>query len=214
MKYNNAVAKKTFVIIKKIYNGGDLNKSALAAFRESPSVISHHAQQIWPILLKELSKDMLSTNGEPSAAERAIFTAIKLYAIYQKGEDRFVCSDYSESKEKAESKEEKKQRYGIPLFYAFANLKADEQIEEALDRRVQSLLSSPVITSVVNSMTQLVRILKSKDSTQVIDFPRIAQDLYDFQQSYYRANEVHLYWAEQYFSKNNVVKETEEKNND
>ncbi|MDF7668686.1 type I-E CRISPR-associated protein Cse2/CasB [Lactobacillus sp. ESL0703] len=98
---------------------------------------------------------------------------------------------------------------GVSLFSALAKLRADEDVKAALDRRIQPLLATNNINSVINSLTHLVEILKATNQTSKIDYPLLAQDLYDFQKNYHSAGKVRLSWGEQYFKVANSNKEIE-----
>lgn len=182
-------------IIERLYNNGDLDKATLAGLRGAVTITSPKAQKVWPVIMNYLPKEYLSKNGKPTTGEIAVYAAVRFYAIFQQGQDRFV---YEVSGEQAE---------GENLFTALAALRKVEEIKKPLDHRVQALLATTNIDSVINSLTHLVEILKGKDKTKKIDYPQLAQNLYKFQMNYHCANEVRLAWGEQYFGLNNEGKQ-------
>lgn len=133
-----------------------------------------------------------------------MYTAIRLYAIHQQGREPFA----SGASYKAESAD------GLTLFAALASLRRDETTRAALDRRVQALLGTTNVNSVINSITHLVEILKASTPNQKIDYPRLAGDLYLFQTGFRQANQVRLAWGQQYyrFIKQTVTAEGEKTN--
>lgn len=185
----------TFKIIQTLYGNGNPDKAVLASVRSASSITSQRAQKVWPILMANLPSDLLSKSGRPTRAETAIYSAIRLYAIHQQGKDSIVCGNSLTIDPKD----------GVTLFEALANLRRNADIRVALDRRIQPLLETTNIDSVINSITHLVAILKANNGTQKIDYPRLAKDLYWFQSNFKRANEVRLLWGQQYFR---VTKQT------
>ncbi|KRL00525.1 crispr-associated protein [Liquorilactobacillus capillatus DSM 19910] len=159
---------------------------------------SPQAQSVWPVMMAELQKPMLSQNGEPTYAEIATYAVVRLYAIHQQSIDTCV---YSPSVNQYNEKSE-----GVSLFVALAGLRQNEDVKVALDRRVQPLLATTNVNSVINSLTHLVAILKGSQRTCKVDYARLANDLFQFQISYEQANRVRLNWGRQYFYSNNKSK--------
>lgn len=197
----HTISRITYEIIQELYRHGNPNKAVLASIRSATSITSPHAQKIWPIMIDKLDESMMSRSGQPTSAEIAIYAALRLYAIYQQGQDPFVYG-LSGKDESAE---------GLTLFGALANLRKDEQVRVALDRHVQALFGTTNVNSVINSMTHLVEILKASNSHQKIDYPKLAEDLYWFQQNFRLANNVRLKWGQQYYRYNKPTNTSEGK---
>lgn len=188
------IAIITSNIIRQLYNDGQINKAALSSLRQSASITSKKATSVWPILLAEIDKKDLSKDGYPTHAEIAIFTAIRCYAIYQQANDQNVFASSENGQDK--------NNVGLTLFQALSNLRQDESIQKALDRRVESLLASTEINSIVNGIIHLLEILKAHNKYLQIDYAVLAQDLFRFQFGNDSAREVSLMWGEQYFHVN------------
>ncbi|WEV38622.1 type I-E CRISPR-associated protein Cse2/CasB [Lactobacillus sp. ESL0680] len=201
MEYDYAIRKVTAKIIDELYDDGNLDRAALASLRSAATITSQRAQNVLPLLMKHLPEQFLSKNGEPTSGEIAVFAAVRFYAIHQQGRDESVYGDSAENKIKKAD--------GVSLFSALAKLRADEDVKVALARRIQPLLATNNINSVINSLTHLVEILKASNQTSKIDYPLLAQDLYDFQKNYHSAGKVRLSWGEQYFKVANSNKEIE-----
>lgn len=174
-----------------LYGNGNLNKSVLASARHAVSITSPQAQAVWPILMDELEINYLSQNGQPTYAEKAAYAAIRLYAIHQQGNEKFV---YATSKNKNDTQTE-----GLTIFSVLAKLRQNEADKIALDRRIKAVLATNNVDSVINSLAHLVGIIKQKNLSYQIDYARLAQDLLYFQMSYEQANQVRLNWGRQYF---------------
>lgn len=182
------VGKVTEQVIKRLDRDGNPNKAVLASLRNATTITSPQAQPIWPVLMANLYKNQLSSDGAPTPAEVAIYTAIRFYAIYQQSQEQPVHSSADEQGNKR-----------IELFAAFAKLREIPDNRDALDRRVQSVLATINVRSVINSLSHLLKILKASDKMIKIDYAQLAKDLYRLQGNYKQANQVRLHWGEQYF---------------
>jgi len=182
------VEKITDKIIRTLFNNGNPNRAILASARTAASITSPRAQAVWPMILANLEPKMLSRSGKPTRAQVAIYAAIRFYAVHQQAQTQSVYGpSFGETPE------------GLSLFDALAELRQNEETRTALDRRVQPLLGTTNVASVINSLGHLVAILKAKNKELKIDYARLAQDLYWFQAGYEQANRVRLVWGQQYF---------------
>lgn len=180
----------TIKIINALYNDNNVDKASLSSLRGAPTIVSQRAESVWPMLLPYMAEDLLSPNGRPSWGENAVYTATRLFALYQQGNDQLVYAPYD--KEKSES--------GKNFFSALAVLRRNPDSRDALDRRAQALFGSNNFASVVHSLTQLASILKSSKLGIKIDFPQLAQNLFDFQASFESASAVKLLWGQDYYT--------------
>ncbi|GAT18382.1 hypothetical protein IWT5_00656 [Secundilactobacillus silagincola] len=189
---NKAIEAKvaTIKIINALYNENNVDKATLSSLRGAPTIVSQRAETVWPIMLPYMAEDLLSPNGRPSWGENAVYTATRLFALYQQGNDQLVYAPYD--KEKSES--------GKNFFSALAVLRRNPDSRDALDRRAQALFGSSNFGSVVHSLTQLASILKSNKLGIKIDFPVLAQNLFDFQTSFENASTVKLLWGQEYYA--------------
>lgn len=185
------ISKTVAKIIHQLYNDGDLDKGTLAKLRTANSLLSRDATAIWPLLFGNIEdKQDLSQTGEPSFAETAIFASLRAYAIYQQGTEESVFKHSDDWRENRS------------LFQAFGRLRSDPDFTDSLDKRVSNVLTSLNFQSTENSITQLVRILKSKGQGGQIDFAQLGEDLYRFQFSSESARQVTLKWGQDYYWNN------------
>lgn len=183
------IKRVTAQTIHQIWAGGAPNKAVLAALRNSNSILNRNATVIWPLLISNLEKKDLSRNGEPTYAEKAVYAALRCYAIYQQGNDEqcvYAPTDYQNGE------------YN-DLFTALAALRRDATIQEALDRRVQAVLGNSNADSIINALYHLVAILKSREALRKIDFAQLGQELYYIQLNRESARQVCLRWGQQYY---------------
>ncbi|VDG22728.1 type I-E CRISPR-associated protein Cse2/CasB [Lactiplantibacillus mudanjiangensis] len=184
------------IIIRRLYRNGDPDKAVLAGLKNATSMASPHAQVAWPLIMANLDKKYLSRSGEPTQGEVAVYTAIRFYALHQQGQDQCV---YASARAKEDA--------GQPLFEALAKLRQNTDMQTRLDNRVKPLLATSNAASVINSLAQLVKILKSANKSQKIDYALLAQDLYGLQGSYEQSNRTRLRWGQQYYWSNQATVE-------
>lgn len=197
----NSVCTQTARIISNLYNDGNPDKGALAGLRSASSIQARQAVVIWSMVLAGIDdKDLKNDNlHQIRCRENAIFMTLKCYAIYQQANEQNV---YTSAKNDAFAKEN--------LFCALSLLRNDEKSRNAANRRISAILSSSNYKSVVNGIIHLLQILKGKHKYLQIDYPRLAEDLYQFQVSPSAARRVCLHWGEQYYSVNKDNSEDKE----
>lgn len=197
------IEKATNRIIRSLWRDGSPDKAVLSNARRTASLVNRQAQSVWPVMMANLEEEMLSHDGRPTYAETAVYAAIRFYAIHQQGQAQFVYgSVHGDDNDK-----------GISLFSALARLRSQPDRQEALDRRVKALLATSNVTSMIQSISHLISILKATNPTIKIDYALLAQDLYDAQFGIDVANQVHLRWGQQYYWNVKTEKTTEGKKN-
>lgn len=183
------IRRETAQIILQIWANGAPNKAILAALRNSNSILNQNATVVWPILLSNMEKDDLSRNGIPTYAEKAVYAALRCYAIYQQGNTGHLV--YASVKDEDMN--------GKELFSALTGLRKDADMQKALDRRVQAVLGNSNADSAINAIYHLVAILKSKAPQEVVDFAQLGQDFYYMQLNRELARQICLKWGQQYY---------------
>ncbi|WDF83245.1 type I-E CRISPR-associated protein Cse2/CasB [Lacticaseibacillus pabuli] len=184
------IRKSTSSVINALYGNGHPDRLILASLRGTSSITSPRAQAVWPVLMAHLDDRDLSKNGQPTPAEIAVFTAVRLYAIHQQKND---------DDDNAYASRWNKEKPGMTLFGVLAQMRRDPDKQVALDRRVAPLLATTNITSLINSLTHLVDMVKANNRKFKIDYAELANQLYWFQQSYEQANRVRLQWGQDYY---------------
>lgn len=197
------IEKVTDHAIRSLWREGNPNKAVLAGVRGAASLDSRRAQPVWPVMMASLDANMLSRDGRPTYAETAVYAALRFYAIHQQGRDQFA---YGSARSDDQTK-------GTGLFKALAQLRSQPDRRDALDRRVKALLATSNVTSMIQSLSHLVSILKAASPAVKIDYAALAQDLYDAQFGTSAANQVHLRWGQRYYWNVKSEKPTEGKNN-
>lgn len=195
------IKSATAITIKNLWNNGNYDTAVLSALRQSKQINDHHAALAYPILFRYLPTNSLNENGNVTYGETAIFTSLHLFALYQQSEhQKLLYKRYNY----------KDPHSGTTLMKALSQLRQDDKLQKALDRRVQILLMSNNINSVINSLNHLILILKAKANPKpLIDFADLAQDLYQWQirkGTFIGSRKITLKWGQQYFVEPNSKK--------
>ena len=121
--------------------------------------------------------------------EKAIYTALTLYAFHQQGSDRCMSVGI-EDKKGAVS-------YKNSFGHAVRTLvKSDKNKEAAVTRRFDKVLTAQDVTELAVHSRGLIGLLKKENIT--LDYPSFAVDLYWFQQQDVRRR-VLLKWGKDYY---------------
>lgn len=148
------------------------------ALRHSIGKSLDESMNVWPFFLEKMPVEFLSKNGKATQEERAIFTALQLYAIQQQG-----------SKGQRENGKEKN------IGASLRSIRT-ETTKSALDKRFLSMLSAKTFDALVYHLWQITKLAKAKGANPV-DFARLANDLFWYQRG--RAQEIRLQWASSYY---------------
>lgn len=153
-------------------------KAALAALRHSIGKPLGDASAVWPLLLENMPEEFLSIHGSETKEERAIYTALQLYAIQKQGR---------RGKEKTNTVKN--------IGEALQKFRAGNG-QVSLDRRFVVTLSATSFDNFLYELRQLVQLAKAKGALP-LDFAALANDLYWYQMGFQK--KICLRWAEAYY---------------
>lgn len=162
-------------------------KKNLAALRNSIGKPLAGSSDIWPMLFESMPEDFLSTTGDETREERAIVTSLQIYALMDQAKDE---TTYHQSPNRWDN-------FGTSL----SQLRRVED-PSSTDRRFTAMVSAITYQEFTHHLRQLAKILKSNTHT-MIDYPKLARDLYLFQNPKLN-KQVKLNWARQYYRQNNT----------
>lgn len=137
---------------------------------------------------------MLPGNDESEKmqqAEKAVYTAITLYAFHQQGNNEFVGKNSSEQGEIGEKNFKKS--FGAAVKQLVS---ANQENKNAITRRLDQVLTAQDLTELAIHARTLVG--QMKQSGVHLDYGMFAKDLFWFQQPDYRRNVV-LKWGKDYY---------------
>ena len=163
------------------------SKAMLAKLRHGVGKQLENAPDVWDVVLDGLDERLLSSEGELSAAEKAIYTALTLYAIHQQG--------------KSEQMSRGNNSFGAAIKKL---LDPGGNNAESIKRRFDAIVTANDYIELSHYARGMVQMLKAKDIP--LDYGRFAADLYEthFTDS---KNRVMLRWGEDYYRKGKVKKE-------
>lgn len=186
----NKIRNKADRIITAIQADAKPDKGALAALRTSKSITDPGATVVWPYILANLDEQDLSRTGTPTREEIAVYTAIRLYAIYQQGVEQLLYTPYYKRNDGDKT---------LTLFQAMAGIQNAGDDATALRRQITQVLATTNFETTINSLTRLVGVLKGKKTGAVVDFAQLAEDIFWYQTGYKSANKVRLQWGQDFY---------------
>ncbi len=145
------------------------------------------------LIYQYMPEEFYSNFGSLTYEEEAIITTLQLYAIHQQSKMHSVSG-----------KQEKEVWDNIGSSLSYLRLGENSL---PFDRRFNALITSQSFDELSNHLRQLIKILKSKQDDIKINYPKLAQDLYDFARGY--DERVRLNWSRAYYSKNYKGEENE-----
>ncbi|QTJ44131.1 type I-E CRISPR-associated protein Cse2/CasB [Dolosigranulum pigrum] len=184
--------EKRFISSKEIYNItariiATINKNGLdspsakrdlANLRNSISGSSQVMVSAWEILFQAIPEEFLSVDGEMTKEERAILTAIQLYALHQQGSNHNI--NFEENK-----------NFGYSLSY----IRGEDS--NAIDRRFNSMITSSTMRELSHHVRYMVGLIKAAKQDIKVNYPKLATDFYWYEQGY--KNELKLNWSRSYY---------------
>lgn len=178
---------------------GDLDSSAtkatLSNLRNSISKPYSQTIDVFVALYRYLPDSFISEYGDLSYEEKAIITALQIFAIHQQGNSKSVLLENVD--------EEKYKNMG----YSLKILRTDDNVKST-DRRFNTMITADTFDEFVFHLRQLVNLLKSR-SDQKVNYAKLAQNLYYFQTPSTRES-IKLSWAKEYYRYKNKEEKGEE----
>ena len=170
---NKTISESTRLILSEIEDKPDV----LASLRISNSLEDRHAQKIWPYIFKE-SRSIIRI--VPS--ERAMYSALKLYAIHQQGKQDTVYKPIKDE--------------GLELIVALAKVRNLVNNPKSFDVRLGKLLVTKDFVSFTKQLSSLVKIMSIVASSNTkIDYAILASNFCKLQESTNQARKVIIDWG-------------------
>ena len=179
-------------------------RAMLAKIRNSIGLPYSRNAEILELIYENFPEEEAFAGADLTSEERAIITALQLYALYNQGGD--VGLHDAGNTEDASVRTCRNMGESLRVLR-----RLDTEDSKAVDRRFNALITSGELEEFSYHLRHLIKLLKSRTSgTASIDFSQLAQDLYWFD----RGNEekIRLSWAREYYRTD--FKEKEKKEND
>lgn len=184
-------------IIMILENSKELSKTkaTLSNLRNSVGRPSVENLEGIKLLYEFIPEEFYTKYSKLTFEENAILTTLQLYAIHQQSEDESVNDT------------EKKDGWDN-VGESISEMRNEDNFL-SLDRRFNAMITSQSFEELSNHLRQLIKILKGTKELIKVNYPKLAQDLYDFARGY--DERVRLNWSRAYYSKNISKGEENEK---
>jgi CRISPR system Cascade subunit CasB len=157
-------------------------RASLANLRRGIGKKPGSLPEIWEFTLEGLPENPFLRNDEPSREEWAAHIAMTLFALHQQGKS-LRDSPMSVS--------------GQSLGIAVNRLVAKrDSSEDAIQRRFHTVVTSDSLEELTHHLRGLIQLLKSEGIP--LDYPKLAEDLYQYQSADARDG-VRLRWGREYY---------------
>ncbi|HBO19039.1 MAG TPA: type I-E CRISPR-associated protein Cse2/CasB [Ruminococcus sp.] len=155
-------------------------KANLAKLRHGIGKKPGEMPELWDVFFNKMSPELFSKSNEPSRSEWAIYISLTMFALHQQGSSETVhCEGRSLGSAAADLMEEK----------------TDENRERIM-RRFGPVVTAKDMPELSHHIRGLVQLFKAKSVK--LDYIRLAEDLYWFQDTNKRKN-VQLKWGEDFY---------------
>lgn len=192
------VYRETVRILRKLDNTREnpSTKAIFANIRNSINKDSSVNMDALAFVFQNIPEEFLGFNKNLNDYEKAILTAVQMYALHQQAKIESVLKlDYEEG--------EKRQNLGDALKTA----KDKEDDTKALDRRFNAMITSSNFEELSHHLRQMIKLLKAKSDAKV-DYASLADDLYWFLKN--QREGLKIKWSRSYYKLNK--KERDDKN--
>ena len=158
-------------------------RASLAKLRRGIGKHPGRTPDIGEFILWKMPEKFRSTTDGPTEAEWAVHIAMTLFALHQQGKD---------------PQDNPMSVIGKPLGWAVRMLvvRQGKQAEQPIKRRFDTVVTSDSIEELAHHLRGIIQLLRSKGIP--LDYPQLAEDLYQFQNPEYRDN-MRLRWLRDYY---------------
>ena len=158
-------------------------RALLSNIRNSINKDNSNNTDALAFIFQNLSKEFIGLSKELNDYEKAILTAVQMYAMHQQSNAESVLKlDYEDG--------ERRQNLGDAL----SSLRTEES--KSIDVRFNALVTARNFTQLQNHLRQMIKILKAKSDAKV-DYASLADDLYWFLRS--QKDGIKIKWARSYY---------------
>lgn len=192
------VYKETAKILRLLDNDRDKpsTKAIFANIRNSINKDSSVNMDTLAFVFQNIPEEFLGYNKNLNDYEKAILTAVQMYALHQQAKVESVLKlDYKEG--------EIRQNLGDSLN----SMRKNNDEDKAIDRRFNAMITSSNFEELSHHLRQMIKLLKAKSEAKV-DYASLADDLYWFLKN--QREGLKIRWSRSYYKKNK--KEGDDKN--
>lgn len=189
------VYKETARILRSLDNTRDKpsTKAIFANIRNSINKDSSVNMDALAFVFQNIPEEFLGFNKNLNDYEKAILTAVQMYALHQQAKaDSVLKINYEEG--------ERRQNLGDALKTA----RDKEDDTKALDRRFNAMITSSNFEELSHHLRQMIKLLKAKSDAKV-DYASLADDLYWFLKN--QREGLKIKWSRSYYKFNKKERE-------
>lgn len=187
---------ETARILRKLDNTREnpSTKAIFANIRNSINKDSSVNMDALAFVFRNIPEEFLGYNKNLNDYEKAILTAVQMYALHQQAKVESVLKvDYEEG--------EKRPNLGTVL----STLRGEDS--KAIDRRFNAMITSSNFEELSHHLRQMIKLLKAKSDAKV-DYASLADDLYWFLKN--QREGLKIKWSRSYYKSSK--KEGKDKN--
>lgn len=155
-------------------------RATLAQLRRGVGKTPGELPELWGVFLNKLNPELVSNNGIPSSAEWAIYLSLTLFAMHQQGSGESVHQEK------------------ISVGAAAARLMTEntDDARKRVLRRFGPAVTAKDMPELSHHLRGLVQLFKANGIR--LDYVKLAEDLYDFQNPE-RRRAVQLRWGQDFY---------------
>ena len=192
------VYRETARILRLLDNTRDTpnTKAKLASIRNSINKDSTANMDAMAFVFQNIPEEFLGFNKNLNDYEKAILTAVQMYALHQQAKtDSVLMLDYSEG--------ERRQNLGTAL----STLRSEDS--RAIDRGFNAMITSSNFDELSHHLRQMIKLLKAKSDAKV-DYASLADDIYWFLKN--QREGLKIKWSRSYYKSNKGDKQNAKQN--
>ena len=189
---------ETAKILRKLDNNREdpSTKAIFANIRNSINNDSSVNMDTLAFVFQNISEELLGFSKNLNDYEKAILTAVQMYALHQQAKsDSVLKIDYKEG--------ERRQNLGDSLN----SMRKNNDEDKSIDRRFNAMITSSNFEELSHHLRQMIKLLKAKSDAKV-DYASLADDLYWFLKN--QREGLKIKWSRSYYKNNK--KEGNDKN--
>ena len=184
------VYKETTRILRKLDNTRENpgTKAIFANIRNSINKDSSVNMDALAFVFQNIPDEFLGFNKNLNDYEKAILTAVQMYALHQQAKtDSVLKLDYETG--------ERRQNLGDSLN----SMRKNNDEDKAIDRRFNAMITSSNFEELSHHLRQMIKLLKAKSDAKV-DYASLADDLYWFLKN--QREGLKIKWSRSYYKNN------------
>lgn len=184
------VYKETTRILRKLDNTRENpgTKAIFANIRNSINKDSSVNMDALAFVFQNIPDEFLGFNKNLNDYEKAILTAVQMYALHQQAKtDSVLKLDYETG--------ERRQNLGDSLN----SMRKNNDEDKAIDRRFNAMITSSNFEELSHHLRQMIKLLKAKSAAKV-DYASLADDLYWFLKN--QREGLKIKWSRSYYKFN------------